>query len=457
MKKRRRKAKSAEMKAPLLRDDAAGVDISPTVIYVAVGPDRDPEPVRNFGTFTGDLYRIAAWLKSCGVRTVAMESTGVYWIPLYQVLEDSELEVCLVNARHYKNVPGRKTDVSDCQWLQYLHSVGLLRASFRPPPEICAMRTLWRHRDSVVEAASKQVQHMQKALDQMNVQLHHVLSDLTGVSGLAMLDAMLAGERDPRKLARLRHKRVRTSEETIVKALEGDYREEHLFTLKQSLETYRYYRKLMAECEEQIHQRMETFDSKADPERDPPPAAKRSSRRAKKGKFDLRMHYRRIFGVDLTQIPSIGTGTVQVVLTEIGPNLEKFPDAGQFASWMSICPNNAITGAKVVKSRTNKSTNRVAQALRMAAESLSHDKSFLGAYYRKKRAQLGSPKAISAAAHKLARIIYTLITTGQEYDESVFQKAENRERERTHLRLQRQAKQFGYQLVPSTDAGDVVS
>ena len=454
--KRRRPAKAVKMSAPEVRNDAAGVDISPTVIYVAVGPEQDPEPVRHFGSFTCDLYRIAEWLKSCGVRTVAMESTGVYWIPLYQVLEEQGMEVCLVNARHFKNVPGRKTDVSDCQWLQYLHSVGLLRGSFRPPQQVCAMRTLWRHRKGLVEAASGHVQHMQKALDQMNVQLHHVLSDLTGVSGLAMLDAILAGERDPHQLAGLRHKRVRASEEKIVQALEGDYREEHLFTLRQSLEAYRYYQQLIGECEAEIAQRVEAFEGKVDADSQPPPDRK-SNRQTKQGEFDLRKHHYRIFGVDLTQIPSIRTATVQVLLTEVGVNFQKFPDGGHFASWMALSPNSDITGGKVVKTGTKKSANRVAQALRMAAESLCREQSYLGIYYRRKRAQLGAPKALTAAAHKLARVIYALVTTGTEYDESVFLEAEKRERERSLKWLKRQARQSGYVLLPKGAASEVVS
>ncbi len=455
--KRRRKATAAKRIAPTVRNDAAGVDISPMVMFVAVGPDQDPEPVRSFGSFTCDLYRIAEWLKSCGVRTVAMESTGVYWIPLYQVLEEQGLEVCLVNARHFKNVPGKKSDVLDCQWLQYLHSVGLLRASFRPPAEVCALRTLWRHRKGLVEAASQHVQHMQKALDQMNVQLHHVLSDLTGVSGLAMTDAILDGERDPRTLANLRDKRVRASEEKIVKALEGDYREEHLFTLRQSLEAYRYCQQQIGECDREIERRVEMFASKVDPARQPPPPERKTSRRTKKGEFDMRLHHYRVYGVDLTRVPSIRTGTVQVLLTEVGPNFEKFPDVGQFASWISLCPNNDITGGRVLKTGTKKSTNRAAQALRMAAESLSRDQSYLGVYYRKKRAHLGAPKALTAAAHKLARVIYAMVTTGQEYDESVFFEAEKREQKRALKRLKRQARQHGYDLVQNAHVSEVVS
>jgi transposase len=237
---------------PVLHVDAAGIDIGATEIYVAVPPDRDSDPVRAFQTFTEELMALADWLQQCRVCTVAMESTGVYWIPLMQILESRGLEVYLVNARYAKNVPGRKTDVSDCQWLQYLHSVGLLKASFRPGPDVCAVRSLLRHRESLVELASQHVQHMQKALDQMNLQLHHVISDVTGITGLAIIDAVLGGERDGQKLASLRDPRIRATKDTIAKSLVGDYRPEHLFTLKQSVNLYRQYQKEIVECESEI-------------------------------------------------------------------------------------------------------------------------------------------------------------------------------------------------------------
>jgi transposase len=226
---------------PILHPHAAGIDVSASELFVAVSADRDPQPIRSFPTFTRDLNALADWLQQCGIRSVAMESTSVYWIPVYQILESRGLEVCLVNAQHVKNVPGRKTDVSDCQWLQYLHSVGLLRASFRPPGFICAIRSLWRHRSSLIQMAAEHVLHMQKALDQMNLQIHRVLSDITGISGLRILDAILAGEQDPVTLARLCHGGVKSSEDTIAKSLEGDYRPEHLFALRQSLAAFHYY------------------------------------------------------------------------------------------------------------------------------------------------------------------------------------------------------------------------
>src|SRR5215469_5332638 len=257
--------KNQRVAPPIMNPDAAGIDIGATEIYVAVPADRDPEPIRMFATFTQDLNRLADWLQQCGIRTVAMESTGVYWVPLMQILEVRGLEAYLVNAKHVKNVPGRRTDVSDCQWLQYLHSVGLLRASFRPAPEVCALRSLLRHRNSLVEMATTHVQHVQKALDQMNLQIHHVISDITGTTGLAIIDAILAGNRDTEALAALRDPRIRASKDTITKSLVGDYRREHLFTLRQSVELYREYQRRIAVCEEEMKKMMRDLETKADP------------------------------------------------------------------------------------------------------------------------------------------------------------------------------------------------
>jgi transposase len=259
------------------RAHAAGIDIGATSFYVAVPIDRDPQPVRSFQTFTEDLHRLADWLQRCRIKTVAMESAGVFWVPLFQILEQRGVEVCLVNAHHVKNVPGRKTDVSDCQWLQYLHSVGLLYASFRPAQQVCALRSLLRHRDSLVQTASTYAQRMQKALDQMNLQLHHVISDLTGVSGVAILEGILNGERDPHKLAGLRDYRIKAREETVAKSLVGDYRREHLFTLRQSLDAWRYHRKLIIDCDDEVQRHLAQFASKADPKEKPRPRARKVS------------------------------------------------------------------------------------------------------------------------------------------------------------------------------------
>jgi Transposase IS116/IS110/IS902 family./Transposase. len=439
---------------PQIRTDAAGIDISPEVIYAAVDPRKDPQPIRHYGTVTAELYRIANWLQACGVRTVAMESTGVYWIPLYQVLDERGFEVYLVNARHYKNVPGRKTDVCDSAWLQYLHAVGLLQGSFRPADQICAFRTVMRHRGSLVEAASKHVQHMQKALDQMNVQIHRVLSDVTGVSGLAMLDAILAGERDPRRLAELRDGRVKATEESIIGALEGNYRTEHLFTLKQSLESYRHYQKLIAECDRQIREQLEGLDGRSGGAE--APAARKNMRT--RSDEELRKEFFRIVGVDLTAIPSINVGTVQVMLAEVGPDLTRFRSAGAFSNWLGLCPNNSITGGKIQSSKTKETESRLAAALRMAAESLCRDKSYLGQVYRRMKMQLsGGAEAVTAAAHKLARIIWAMVTHQVEYDETRFAEIEQKHRERSRLRFIKQAEKFGFRLTPIQPAAGFVS
>jgi len=404
------------------------------------------------------LYALADWLEQCGIKTVAMESTGVYWIPLFQILEDRKLEVCLVNARHVKNVPGRKTDVQDCQWLQYLHSVGLLRGSFRPPETICAIRALLRHRDRLVRLAACHTQHMQKALNQMNLQLHHVLSDITGVTGLAILDAILAGERDPHVLAQHRDRRIKASRETIAKALVGDYRPEHLFTLRQSLASYRHYQALIGECDAQVQARLAVFDSAIDPAGHPLPPATTSHRKPQGNapRFDLRTELYRILGIDLTQVDGLNTATLYTAFAELGADLGKFPSAKHFASWLGLCPDNRISGGKILSVKTRHVKHRVAQALRMAAQSLYRSHSVLGAFFRRMRAKLGAPKAITATAHKLARILYHLLTTREPYAESHLAQAEADHRRRLENKLRTQARALGFQLVPTPlPAGEV--
>ena len=448
---RKRVNKNKKVTLPVLNPDAAGIDIGATEIYVAVPSDRDAEPVRMFATFTQDLNELADWLQQCRVRTVAMESTGVYWIPLMQILEIRGLEVYLVNAKHVKNVPGRRTDVCDCQWLQYLHSVGLLRASFRPAQDICAVRSLLRHRASLVDMATCHVQHMQKALDQMNLQLHHVISDITGTTGLAILDAILDGNRDVQALAALRDPRIKASHETIAKSLVGDYRLEHLFTLRQSVGLYREYQRRIAACEEEMQQLMKGLVTKADPA--VLPTAKDSVKKCKvmppARAMALREEAYRILGVDLTTIPGISVLHVQCILAELGGDVSKFRSAGAFSSWMGLCPDNDISGGKVLWSGTRKVKNRIAVTLRMAAQSLQQSESALGVFYRRMRAKLGAPKAITAAAHKLARIIFHMLTTRKPYDESVFAKAEQKHLQRMENRLKAQAQALGYKLLPA--------
>jgi transposase len=457
MAKRSRAARSRGARVPrkidptfrVVHPDAAGIDIGATELLAALPAQRSDEPIRVFETFTADLYALAAWLKEHRITTVAMESTGVYWIPVFQVLETCGIEVCLANAHHVKNVPGRKTDVSDCQWLQYLHEVGLLNASYRPPDEICAVRTLLRHRSTLVAEAATHIQHMQQALTQMNVRLQHVLSDLSGQSGLAIIDAILEGERDPAQLAKLRDPHVRASEETIQKALVGDWRAEHLFTLRQARASYRHCQSLIRECDAEIERHLAALRSRVDPNVSPPPAPKPSQARPRRGDIhmeeaDLRTELYRIVGTDLTQIPGLGTGHVTTLLTELGYDLSDFGTGGRFCMWLGLCPNPQISGGKVLKRGTRDVKNRAATVFRLAAQSLHRDDSALGRFYRRMRSKLGAPKAITATAHKLARIYYHLVTTKEAYDASIFAKQEEREVKRRVERLRKEAKALGF-------------
>jgi transposase len=446
-----RKDKSASPATGILQANAAGVDVGASEIYIAVPPDRDAQAVRHFRTFTADLKAAADWLKRCGIESVAMESTGVYWIPFFQILEASGFKVFLVNARHVKHVPGRKSDVADCQWLQYLHSVGLLRASFRPEQAICAVRSVLRHRESLVQMASMHVQHMQKALDQMNVQLHRVISDITGITGIAIIESILKGERDPAVLAELRDKRIKASADTIARALVGDYRREHLFTLRQSLQAYRHCQDLIAACDREIEQYLKQFDSKLEATQAPLAKPKDRHRpRRNELKFDLRAHLYRIFGVDLTEIPGINALTAHVLFAEIGPDLSRFANGSAFASWLGLCPDNRISGGKILSVRTRPVKNRAAMALRMSAQALHGSQSYLGSYYRRMRAKLGGPKAVTATAHKLARVVYHLLTTRQSYHESIFVQFEAINQLRTEARLRRQARSLGFDLIKAS-------
>jgi transposase len=447
--KRKSGGKGGGRMLPVVHAEAAGIDIGADEVFVAVSPDRATEPVRSFCTFTRDLHDMADWLQSCGVRTVAMESTGIYWIPVFQILETRGFEVFLVNAQHVKNVPGRKSDVSDCQWIQYLHSVGLLNASFRPPDQICGVRSLWRHRESLIQMAAEHTLHMQKALSQMNIQLHHVLSDITGVSGLAILDAILAGQRDPVKLAGLCNSRVKSSRETVAKSLEGDYRPEHLFTLSQSLVGFRFYRKLIREVDEELEGRMRQLPT-ADgaPEQVAPGTKKRVYKKANNEPvFDLKGELVRIAGVDLTDVPGISAITAHTLLVEVGPDLSKFRNASAFASWLGLCPDRKISGGKVLYTGSRKVKNRAAIALRLGAHSLYHAKNYMGEFYRKMKWRLGAPEAITATAHKLARIVYHMLSTKEPYSETVLAKCDQQASLRIETRLRNQAAKLGFQLV----------
>jgi transposase len=447
---------------PVLEVNAAGIDIGAREIYVAVPPDRDAEPVRVFTTFTEDLHRLAAWLRACGITTVAMESTGVYWIPLYGILEAAGIRPCLVDARHLKNVPGRRTDWHECQWLQYLHSVGLLRAAFRPEAAVRALRTLMRHRSNLVEMASQHVLLMQKALTQMNLQIHHVISDLTGLTGLAILDAILAGERDASVLARLRDPRIRASEATIRESLIGDWRPEELFALQQSLALYRFYQAQIGACDGELARGVAAFTARVDPaERPLPPDRKRDRRRRPRHArtaptppaWDLRTELYKVFGVDVTQIPGVATIALSL-LTELGRDMTKWETAAHFASWLAVCPDNDITGGRVVYTRVRKVNNRAAQLFRLAAYSLHHSQTPLGDYLRRMKAKLGPAAATTATAHKIAVIFYTMVKRQVEYDDTLWAARNAQRQQREAVRLRQRAARLGYHLVPfTTDAG----
>ncbi len=437
--------KKVQTQPLVLRPDSAGIDIGATELFVAVPPERSGQSIRSFGAFTEDLHALADWLKFCRIRHVAMESTGVYWIPVFQVLEARGFEVCLVNARHVKAVPGRKTDVADCQWLQYLHSVGLLHASFRPSDQVCVLRSYLRHRDMLVRTASRHIQHMQKALNQMNLHIHHVIGDLTGVTGLAIIDAVLAGERDPHKLAALRDRRIKSSAATIAKALVGDWRKEHLFALRQARELYQAYQNQIQACDKEIEAHLSGIESRT--ELPPPgPAARKPERN--QPRFDVRGHLHRILGVDLTALPGMSSLTAHLFFSEVGPDLGRFKSSKHFCSWLGLCPDNRVSGGKQLESRTRQVSSRAAYALRMAAYAAGRSHTAIGDFFRRKRAQLGAPKAITATAHKLARVLYHMITTHTPYDETRFADQEQRSRDIKERNLHRLASALGFQLVP---------
>jgi len=427
---------------------AAGIDIGSRSHFVAVPEELDEEPVREFAGFTGDLHQLADWLVEIGIQTVAMESTGVYWIPVYEILETRGLEVLLVDARHVKNVPGRKTDVLDCQWLQQLHTYGLLRGAFRPQEEMVVLRSYLRQREGMIASASDCIRHMQKALRQMNLLLDNVVSDITGVTGLAIIRAIVVGERDAKQLALLRDRRCRSDERTIAGSLEGHYREEHLFALAQAVECYDFYQQQVKACEGVIERHMRQIEGDNDNDPDVPPAAKPKGHSKNGFDFDVRSKLYRLTGVDLTEINGMSESNVLTIISETGIDMNAWPSEKHFASWLSLSPGNKITGGKRLSGKTKPSANRAATAFRLAAYSLANSKTALGAFYRRLRNRLGAPKAITATAHKLARLFYRLLKTrtpfidvGQDYYEQQY-------RERATRNLKKRAAALGYQLFP---------
>jgi transposase len=428
----------------LTHPNAAGIDIGSASHYVAVPADSDDEPVREFASFTADLNRLADWLTACGIDTVAMESTGVYWIPLFELLDARGFDVLLVNARHVKNVSGRKSDVLDCQWLQQLMSYGLLRGAFRPDDQVCVLRALARQRATLLRTQARCVQHMQKALVQMNIQLANVIADVAGVSGQAILRAIVAGERDPYELAGLKNCRVRATDDEIARSLQGNWRAEHLFALRQALDAFDFCGSQLAQCDQEIEAQLARLHiTEVEPDK-----GKKRSKARNAPSFDLRTRLFQMCGVDLTRIDGIDVTTALVVISEIGTDMGKFPSDKHFASWLGLCPGTKITGGKVMSGKTKRCANRAAQALRLAAAALRTSQSALGAYFRRLCARMDKPKAVTAGAHKLARLIYTMLTRGEEYTDHGQAYYEERYRQRVLHNLNRRAQQLGMTLVP---------
>jgi len=449
-----------------IHPNACGIDMGAQELVAAVPSDRDPHPVRTFSTTTPDLYRLRDWLIQCGVDTVAMESTGNYWIATYQILEDAGIKVCLVNARHIKGVPGRKTDVCDAQWIQQLHRSGLLHGSFRPDKEIVPLRYLMRHRSGLVESAGREVQLMQKVLTEMNIKLHHVFSDLDGESAQRIITAIIGGERDGEKLWDLRDRRCKSTKVSFLAAIEGDWRLEYLFVLKQCQQRYQRTVADIDACNQQIaeylkslHPEKEENDTNESSTPQNPPTI-RNDKTVKqscvRGKNNLgfsvvneAMHF---YNVDLTSVDGIGAGTVAVLMSELGNAeqiLKAFPSGKHFASWMGLCPDNRISGGKILGSKTRSNANRVARALRMASQAVTNSKSELGGFCRRMKARLGKVEGTTAVAHKLARIIYAMISTGRPYDEETAFHLTGTGKKKKLKCLQKQAEKLGMQLVPA--------
>jgi transposase len=423
--------------------NAAGIDVGGSSHWVAVPGRSSQEPVREFGAMTDDLNAMASWLIECGVDTVALESTGVYWIPVFEVLEQRGLTVWLVDARQMKYVPGRKSDVHDCQWLQKLMSMGLLRAAFRPDAQVCELRAVARQRDILVTEQASWVQRMQKALVQMNLQLTEVLSDVMGLTGQQIIRAIVAGERDPKALARYRNSRVKASPEDIVKALTGNWRDEHLFGLGQSLDMYDNIARLLSQCDTKLQADLANLGQKKI-DLGKPPRAGSKQRHA----FDNRQILANWAGVDLTRINGLGLAAASRILTEIGPDLSRFPTVKHFCSWLGLSPGTKISGGKVLSSKTKRSVNRVRQVLKMAAMSLSRSDSALGAYYRRMCARMDKPRANTAVAHKLARMVYFMLTRGEEFVDQGQQHYEEQQLARNVAALKRRATTLGFVITP---------
>ena len=432
----------------MVNPNAAAVDIGSTMHMAAVNPDADTMPVRAFGTFTQDLHDLADWFRSCGVTSVAMESTGVYWIPAFEILEAHGFEVILVNARYAKNVPGRKTDVSDAGWLRQLHSYGLLRGSFRPEAEIATLRAYMRQRERLTEYAAAHIQHMQKALMEMNLQLHHVVSDITGATGMKIIRAIVAGERNPDVLADYRDVRCKSSPETIRAALVGNDRAEHVFALAQSLDLYDFYKAKIAECDHRLEAAVSALSVKEKGDLPPLPKARVKGRQVNAPAFDIRASLYGVLGTDLTQIHGLGPSLVLKLVAECGTDLRAWKTAKHFTSWLCLAPGNKISGGKLLSSNTRRSSSRAAALLRLAATTIGRSDTALGAFYRRLSARIGKQKAVTATARKIAVLFYNAVRHGMTYQDQGAAAYDERHRQRVLANLQRRARTLGYALAP---------
>jgi transposase len=450
-----RKIQSDELRLEVVHPDAAGIDIGNESHYVAVPPARDSESVRRFGCTTAELKEMAAWLKECGIRTVAMQSTGVYWIAVYDILEEVGLEVYLANARETKNLPGRKSDVQESQWLMKLHTYGLLRNSFRPSQEIRTLRTYWRQRNDLVRAAGRHIQRIQKAMTQMNIQLANVLSDVSGMTGQAVIKAILGGERDPQKLAEFRDARVKSSKEEIARSLEGHWQEDLLFVLRQEQNGYEFCQKQMAECDQRIEQYLQQREDRSAGASLPEEKRKERLRKKKKGntpQFDLRTELFRMADADLTQIDGVDVMTAMTILSEVGWDMSKWKTEHHFVSWLRLCPDNKISGDKIIGKGRLPTTNRATSALRMAASTLRVSNTYLGAQFRRLRTKLGAPIAIKAMAAKLARLVYRVLRYGMPFVDkgAEFYEAQHRTQQIKYLKWR--AAKMGLQIIEAPAA-----
>jgi len=450
MKKNNSRRKVAKLPPELesVNLNAAGVDIGSGSHFVAVPEGRDEVSVREFKSFTTDLHELADWLRHCGITSVAMESTGIYWVPLFEILEEKGFEVHLVNPRHLKNVPGRKSDVVDCQWLQQLHKFGLLLGSFRPEQHICELRAYTRQRDGLVKSVSSHINAMQKALGLMNIQLHNVLSDITGQTGIKIIRAIVAGERNPKKLAEFRDIRCKNSIEVIEKSLVGNYKAEHIFKLRQELSLYDKFQEMFAECDMAIEECLQRFEEKVDVAANPLAPKEKKKRRKNELYFDAREYLYKMVGIDLTMIDGLDSHSVLKLLGEVGLDMERWATANHFSSWLGLAPGTKISGGKVLSGKTKSTANRAAEVFRIAAFTLCNSSSALGAFFRRMKSRLGAPKAITATAHKIARLFYTMIRYGVDYKDSGAAYYDEQYRNRIIKNMQYKALQMGFSLVP---------